>query len=437
MLYSAFSQALHNHRQSHSRVILALSGGVDSRVLLDLLIRYRVDNPQVECCAVHIHHGLSPNADVWLERCKQWCSRSGMPFFSHRVELEQRGSVSIEEVAREARYHALRSHVTDGDLLITGQHSGDQIETFLLALKRGSGPKGLSSMAQVMPFFDGLLIRPLLTQSRQNIESYAHSNQLSWNEDESNQDQRYDRNFLRHAVLPQLTKRWPTIEASVQRSAELCAEQQLLLSELLSEKLEACLHSDGSLLVKGLSAQSDIARNQLIRMWLELQGARMPSRKQLELIWHEVALSQPDANPKLMMKAGEIRRFQSRLYWVDAYQDLSLWQQPLAMNKACILPDGLGQLVLRKAESEAKFLLREPLEDEHTWVHFEPEGMSALPVGRDRSRKMKKLFQEYGVPSWQRKRQPILMYGDSIAAVGNLFVTRHCSGQECELIWYK
>ncbi len=437
VLYSAFSQALHNNRQCDSRVVLALSGGVDSRVLLDLLVRYRVENPEVECCAVHIHHGLSPNADQWLERCKRWCATSGIPFFSHRVNLALQSGDSTEALAREARYQALRSHVSDGDLLLTGQHSGDQLETFLLALKRGSGPKGLSSMAQVMPFEMGFLLRPLLTQTRQAIEDYAQKHQLTWNEDESNQDQSYDRNFLRHAVIPQLTKRWPSIEASVQRSAELCAEQQSLLNELLAEKLESSLHYDGSLLIDVLITQSEHARNQLVRMWLEQQKVRMPSRKQLGLIWSEVALSQQDANPKLVLKSGEIRRFQSRLYWVEVYQDLSSWQQALALNQACTLPDNLGQLVLRTRMSESGPTLRAPLESETVWVHFESQGLSAHPVDRDRSRKVKKLFQEYGVPSWLRKRHPILMYGDTIAAVSNLFVTRHCSGHECELIWYK
>lgn len=437
MLYSAFSQILHDNRQSGHRIVLALSGGVDSRVLLDLLIRYRAENQAVECCAVHVHHGLSPNADLWLERCKQWCMASDMSFFSHRVNLALPQGESLEEIAREARYQALRSHVSDGDILLTGQHSGDQLETFLLALKRGSGPKGLSSMAQVMPFEAGWLVRPLLTQSRREIEDYALHHQLNWNEDESNQDQRYDRNFLRHSILPKLTERWPSIEASVQRSAELCAEQQALLDELLTEKLEACLHRDGSLVIDLLASQSEIARHQLLRMWLARLRVRMPSRKQLSLIWSEVALSQADANPKLALKAGEIRRFQSRLYWVETYQDLALWQQHLVLNQACSLPDGLGQLILRERREDALLTLRAPIDNEKVWVHFEPQGLSAHPMTRQHSRKLKKLFQEYGVPTWLRKRYPILMYGDRIAAVGNLFVTRHCSGQECELIWYK
>lgn len=438
MLYSTFCQVLHSSLRPNSRIVLALSGGVDSRVMLQLLAQYRHQFPDRECCAVHIHHGLSRNADLWLARCQQWCQEVDIAFYGQRVELALDDGESIEQLARDARYDVLQQYIHADDVLLTGQHSGDQLETFLLALKRGSGPKGLSAMAQVMPFAKGYLVRPFLRIKRRDIEGYANQQQLSWNEDESNQDQRYERNFLRHSVAPLLTQRWPSFEASVQRSAELCAEQQTLLDELLGQQLQTATYRDDSLEIAYLAEQSELARNQLIRMWLAQKQTRMPSRVQLQLIWQEVALSQQDANPKLQLADGEIRRFQGRLYWLAELAEVGDWQAELSLNQRCELPANLGALALNsdtpKSQSQR---LRAPYPHEKVWVHFEPQGLVAHPSERAHSRKLKKLFQEYGVPSWLRRQLPILMYGDNVAAVGDLFVCRDYCGQECELIWYK
>ncbi|PML75637.1 tRNA lysidine(34) synthetase TilS, partial [Vibrio sp. 10N.261.52.A1] len=266
------------------RLVVAFSGGVDSRVLLELAAHYAKTHG-IDCQAIHVHHGLSDNADLWAEQCQAWCDDLSVPLVVERVSLDVHSGESIEKLARDARYNAFKSHLRQGDVLVTGQHVDDQVETFLLALKRGSGPKGLSSMAKVMPFSGAYIVRPMLSVTRAEIEAFARRMGLTWVEDESNQDVRFDRNFIRHQVTPVLTERWPSFRESVSRSAQLCAEQEMLLDELLASHLQQALGDDQSLSIEVLSEQSALLRARLLRMWLGHCQQAMPSQKQLQLIW--------------------------------------------------------------------------------------------------------------------------------------------------------
>ncbi len=433
-LYQHFAQILTAHYQPQTKVVLAFSGGVDSRLLLELLRRYQQEHA-VPCHAVYVHHGLSDNADNWADKCRLWAKQAAISFSVEYVHLDIHNGESVELLAREARYGALAKYIESGDLLLTGQHADDQIETFLLALKRGSGPKGLSCMAESMPFSEGTLIRPLLTTRREQIETLARSLNLEWVEDESNQDTRYDRNFLRHQVVPELSQRWPSLHQAVQRSASLCAQQESLLDELLHDAFQCALQADLSLDIQRLKLHSELARARLIRMWLVQHNAQMPTQIQLGLIWSEVALAQQGANPKLKLQQGEVRRFQNKLYWVNETPNLTEWHSKIEINLPLMLPANLGELTLSTTSKHACIAL--PAQPELLSVTFNPEGLSAHPETRSHSRKLKKLFQEYQVPSWLRRQTPIVMYQDKVVAVADLFVDKAFSGQDCELIWCK
>ncbi|MCC4782663.1 tRNA lysidine(34) synthetase TilS [Vibrio splendidus] len=444
LLIETFTSVLHQSALKPSRLIVAFSGGVDSRVLLELAAHYSQTH-DIECSAVHVHHGLSENADHWVEQCQAWCDALSVSLAVERVSLDINSGESVEKLARDARYQAFQQHIRQGDVLVTGQHIDDQLETFLLALKRGSGPKGLSSMAKVMSFGEAFIVRPLLSVTRADIEESARDMGLTWVEDESNQDLRFDRNFIRHQVTPTLTERWPSFRESVSRSAQLCAEQELLLDELLeSHFLQALGGSNSkSLSIEALSQHSDLLRARLIRMWISHCNQPMPSQKQLKLIWDEVACSQADANPKLVLNDVEIRRFNNQLYLVQDTKDLSNWVSEILIDENLLLPDGLGEIHLNSLPSDSvtrncdsqSFSL--PDTSATLRVIFNPEGLSAHPVGRGHSRKLKKLFQEYQVPSWLRRRTPILMDSDRVIAVLGLFVDKNYEGQDCEALWSK
>lgn len=443
MLYSCFSSQLDSYPVSKPDLLVALSGGIDSIVLLRLASIY-ANERHLKCIAVHVNHGLSQHAFDWEGVCQAHCDFLSIDLYIERVQLTVTAQDSLEEVARKARYQVLDKHMQANSLLLTGQHQDDQVETFFLALKRGSGPAGLSSMPSITPLSNGYKCRPLLTVSRSDIEQYAQDNELKWVEDESNKDTRFDRNFLRHEIVPNLVQRWPSFASSVSRSAQLCAEQESLLSELLQPKLMAFQNTYQGISISQLNSESELARNMLLRLWLKQFAIPLPSQVQLWVLWNEVAKAKEDANPQLELGTIQLRRFQDNLYCLPQYQDLSTWKKEL--SDALDLPDDLGRLIfskgVEKRESNNKvdhqsLSLRAPTQDEKIEVRFNILGLTAHPEARERSRKMKKLYQEYGIPSWQRSRLPMIFYNEELAAIAGLFVCRTFSGKECELIWKK
>ena len=457
MLYATLHRFLQTQQSPDTRYVLALSGGMDSRVLLHLLARYQHAHPDVVCQAVHVHHGLSTHADTWAAQCVAWATAAGIDCVVERVTLPDGPRQSIEQLARDARYQALAKHVDANAVLLTAQHADDQLETFLLALKRGSGPAGLSAMPAMMAFAGGQHCRPLLDIPREAIEQYAHAHQLAWVEDESNQDTRYDRNFLRHQITPLLTERWPGIRKAVARSAALCGEQERLLEELLAAQLAQAVQPDGSLAIAALGSERQ--GKALIRLWLAKQALLMPSQAQLVEMWDSVVGAKADANPQLCWHQYTLRRFQQRLYVVQPHGAIDQVVLPCPLGRPCVLPTGLGTVSLQYI-SPAVFrvpdiasevvpdtapsalprpfqaTLRAPKQDEAVTVRFAvPAGLEVCPVGRAGKRKLKKLYQEYGVPSWQRRRLPLIFYGEQLVAVAGIFVVAAFAGDDCEIVW--
>ncbi|MBP2169900.1 tRNA(Ile)-lysidine synthase [Erwinia toletana] len=419
----------------HSRLLVAYSGGLDSTVLLHQLVQLRISHPNLQLRAIHIHHGLSPFADSWQLHCQQQCAEWQLPLLTEHVAVDGREQ-GIEAAARSARYAAFRRHLQPGETLLTAQHLDDQCETLLLALKRGSGPAGLAAMPARLTLGENLLLRPLLTQTRGQLEQWAQQHQLSWIEDESNQDLRYDRNFLRQQVLPLLHQRWPHFAQASARSAALCGEQEQLLDELLAESLAAMMQTDGSLLIAPLQPLSEARRNALLRRWISAQGGQMPSRDAVQRIWHEVIDSREDASPCLRLGNHQIRRYRQAIYWLPLYPSLRdcviAWQSPW---QPLLLPQQLGTLCIDPQGIE----LRQPRADDVVTIRFYAQGDFHI-VGRAGSRAIKKLWQEFAVPVWQRERTPLLFYGEKLIAALGVFVThegRITDNKSWRISWLK
>lgn len=434
MLFSLFENVLDTYTPQPRQIVLAFSGGVDSRVMLDLLATYRDIHPQHRYLVIHVHHGLSPNADEWMVRCEAWATEADFAFKGIRVALNKQEG-NLEKAAREARYQAILNHVENDALVLTGQHADDQAETFLLALKRGSGPAGLAAMPETRPLGHAVLCRPLLSITRAVIEHYAEDQGLSWLEDESNLDCRFDRNFIRQQWLPLAQERWPGLVKAINRTAHHCAEQEALLDELLSGYDHRVMLADGGLSLDALMTFSSSMQTAMMRRWLKKTAGVVPSSVQMRELQVSVIDAAQDANPSLLLGSVEVRRYQGRLYVVPPHRDVSAWTGELELGETLGLPDGLGSIVVKPAELGG--MIRAPLEGEVVRISFNPEGISAHPAGRQGKRKLKKLFQEYGVPSWERRRTPILFYGEKVAAVAGLFVCEGFVGGECELVWHK
>ena len=413
MTISSLAQRLSPHRQ----FLVAFSGGLDSTVLLHQLVCWRQQEPSISLRAVHIHHGISQNADSWVAHCQRLCTQWQVPLVVERVTLVQNG-LGLEAEARTARYQAFREALIPGEVLLTAQHLDDQSETLLLALKRGSGPAGLSAMPTYAAFGDTQLIRPLLHETRAALQHWAQTHALTWIEDESNQDDAYDRNFLRLRVLPLLNARWPHFAEASARSAALCAEQEQLLDELLADELARLRTDAGTLTIEPMMTMSAPKRAAILRRWLAWHGAPMPSRETIARVWQEVALAREDATPCLRLGNFEVRRYQQQLWWVKALErqteSVLEWAD---RTMPLVLPGELGQL-----HCAAGGDIRSPRADELVSVRFKAPGMLHI-VGRHGGRKLKKIWQELGVPPWLRDTTPLLFYGETLITAVGVFVT--------------
>jgi|SRR5471030_606895 len=421
------------------KLCLALSGGLDSTVLLAALVQLRDSTvPDIALRAIHVHHGLSTLADSWVAHCTECCQQLNVPLTVIYVSVDGQHE-GIEAAARAARYQAFSENLAPSESLLTAQHLNDQCETLMLALKRGSGPAGLSAMAARAERSGYRLLRPFLSLSREQLEQFASQAGLRWIEDDSNQDTRFDRNFLRLNVLPDLYQRWPHFPEAVARSAALCAEQEALLDELMHESLIALTEVDGSLDISAMLSMSPVRRQAILRRWLSAQGARMPSRDQLLRIWDEVALSREDASPQLQLNAMSVRRFRQRLYLLPAMTSLRDVILPWDLTTELLLPERLGVLCFERGENDPA-TVRLPRPDESVSVRFQAKGMIEK-VGREHARHIKKLWQELNVPSWQRERTPLVYYNEQLIAAPGLFITRQALAETNEpggkIVWYQ
>lgn len=427
---SALVSAINNYPKIP--LIIAYSGGVDSQVLLHALAKLKHAKKILHKVTVcHVNHGLSANASKWQAFAEQECKKLNLTFVACQVDLQLQAQQSLEALAREARYQALYSLNNEQSLIITGHHRDDQAETFMLALKRGAGLKGLSAMADETIQGKDIIMRPLLDISRAEIVSWANKQQLDWVEDESNSDTRFDRNFIRQTIMPLLSDRWPSIAQTITRSSRHCLEGQQLLNELAEQDLLKSQLSEQCLSVDELSKLSVARFNNLVRFFLAKHNHLMPSTEQLAQVRTQL-LAKGDKNPAVKVADNYLRRYKDALYLTADFADVSDWQTDVycydnsnaVMTNAIELPDALGKLIFVNEQSvelsATGYGIAIPSSTQKVTVRFSHTNPTCLPDYRNHSRSLKKVLQELNIPPWQRKRIPFIYYDDVlVAAIGH------------------
>ncbi|MDH2997081.1 tRNA(Ile)-lysidine synthase [Pasteurellaceae bacterium LFhippo2] len=420
------SQKISHYFPTQTDFLIGLSGGVDSVVLLHLFQQIKAPL-KLNLRAIHIHHGLSPNADHWADFCQTLCDKWDIPLIVKKVKVE--GKQGIEAEARSARYQAISAQIQRNEVLVTAHHLDDQAETFLLALKRGSGIKGLSAMQPVSFAHKFAIFRPLLDVSKAEINAYAKHYHLSWISDESNQNNSYDRNFLRNEILPLLNQRWSQFSQMVARSSQHCAEQQLLIEELLADELNQRIDQHQQrLAIDNFANFSRAKQQQLVRLWLEKGEIAMPSIQQLEQIIQHLILAESDKNPQVRLANKLIRRHKNKIFITEEYVDTSHYTiQIPPFEKGEIggisLPDNIGtiqrtedSLICKLSAKSHRLLLPEELRNQTLTIKLHHSGKVKI-YGKTMREDIKKIWQKNSVPVWLRTRTPLVFFEDQLVGI--------------------
>ena len=414
--YDAF---FHDFKADLSRLgsthfFVGYSGGLDSRLLLELACQ--AVGPE-NVTAIHVNHGISVSADDWAEQCQQVCSALACEVKVCAGEVVPEGG-GLEAAAREFRYQQFRELLPENAVLLLAHHLDDQVETFFLRLMRGAGPHGLKAMASLASRDHYRLYRPLLSLSKQQLIDYANELKLTWIDDESNADLSLDRNYLRHQVLPRFEERWPGYRERVQNVIRLLDEPESSANPVsVDEALQHRLSFDDGLKLVQLDDFSDDQILSLLHAWLTAIGQQVPSRDRLQAIYNHVIKARPDATPEVRLGNGAIRRHGPAISWVKDMAEVGA--PPLVSDQQLQPWAGVGEVRLVEV-SRGTERIRADLPDLH-W-RTRTEGETVKPIGRSKSRDLKRLLQEYRVKPWLRYRVPILYSGDHLVAVGDLFI---------------
>ena len=435
--------------------MIGLSGGVDSVVLLNLL-QQLAPRFSWRLSALHVHHGISPNADAWADFCAGLCAQHAIPLHIEHIDIAPLREHGIEAAARKLRHAAFARQACD--FVALAHHADDQAETLLLQLLRGAGVRGASAMPLVKRpathtpsplaatndlaavvgqpsqmasssiregWGEGvahhpILLRPLLHCSRQEILDYAAAYDLRWIEDESNADDSYPRNFLRHRVLPLLEQKFPACRDTLTRSARHFAEASELLDDLARLDAAQAIHTD-TLAVAALQALSQPRAKNLLRYFLHSIGAPMPQTVQLDDMLHQLCGARQDAAVCIAYGDWEVRRYRGRVYALRALGEFDRsivlpWRGEAELDWPALNTCLLFEYAQGRGVSLGK-LQRAPVT-----LRLRQGGETLRQHPNAATRTLKNLLQEHHVPPWQRDRLPLLYCGDELVGVPDVAI---------------
>ena len=422
--------------RTSAELCVAYSGGLDSTVLLHGVARAIADRPHYRMRAAHVDHQLHPDSASWRGQCGRAAQSLQVEFVPLIVTVAASPEAGVEAAAREARYAALREILKPNEVLLTAHHADDQLETMLMALLRGAGLRGLSGVPSVQIFGGGWLARPLLEFGRAELEEWARAEQLQWLEDPSNANTSFDRNFLRHRVLPALRERWPAAAHSATRSTAHLREAGRLLDMLAAADLET-VAIGACLAMPRLASLAPARRRNVLRHWIRQQGMRVPSTRKLATIERDLLIAREDRLPCVEWDGVQVRRHRGLLYCMRQRPSLEP-ADALTWNVSQVLelPAQLGRLRVQRDALGGLAAARLP---EALQVHFRQGGEELQPAGDAHHRKLKKLLQDARVLPWWRDRVPLIYAAERLVAVGDLWIAEEFAARGGEdalrIVW--
>ena len=399
-----------------TRFVVAFSGGADSLALLHSFAETRDRDRGPLLGAVHVDHHLHPDSTRWARQCMEVCRRLSVDLtvLDAGVAVNRAGQCT-EGAARAARYRALERVVSSHDVLCTAHTSDDHVETVLLNLLRGAGPRGLAGIPEERRLGAGVVARPVLGVSRTDLRAYAGETGLPIIQDPANEEQRHARVLLRRAVVPVLEAQWPSVRTRLERAAALSRECAELLDALAAIDLEPAGGIGSEALdTATLRALDPARRRNAVAVWLRSRGIAAPGARRIEQIAHELVEARPDAMPCVRLGEVEVRRYRGSVHLVSRERPVVVqavrWRgrEPLELDH--------GRLALEPCRSDG---LDDSVHGCEIVVRFRGDDASSMRPLHVRGHSLKKRFQELGIPPWERGRIPLLYVGDALAAIGS------------------
>jgi tRNA(Ile)-lysidine synthase len=411
---------------------VAFSGGLDSTVLLDVLERL-LPGLGAPLTALHVNHGLHPASDEWARHCLAQCRQRRIPCTTLRLDGRPPRGGSTEAWARVRRYRVLSDALAPGDLLLTAHHRDDQAETLLLQLCRGAGPAGLAAMPAWRRLGAGAHGRPLLACGREALAEYAQTHGLRWIEDPSNDDAGYDRNFVRHSILPVLRRRWPAAGETLARAAALQAESRAVLEDIAAVDLAVCRGAaPGRLRLGRLQAWPWPRQANVLRHWFASLGLPPPARAHLLALRAQLGSLRPDTGLRVTWPGGELRVFGGEL-WAGPTPPARDGRTRIPWE-----PDGPCELAhgrLSATPVTGAGLRADAVRGRRVEVRFRAGGETLRPAGDGHRRELRKLLQQARVPPWLRDRLPLVYVGADLAAVADQWIADGYAARDGEAGW--
>lgn len=408
-----------------AKIYVGFSGGLDSTVLLHAIMHEPLLKDKL--CAVHINHGLNPNAYLWQQHCKSFCDKHSIELMIRAVKCK--GLNNIEHEARVARFAQFSNILESKDCIVLAHHENDQAETLLLQILRGSGINGLAAMPEVKKLGKGYVMRPFLNCTKDVLEDYAKLNNLLWIDDDSNCNEDFSRNYLRHKVMPVIQQRWPNFTKNFATTATNCQKAKLNLLELAYIDCPELKVKNNTLSLINLTSLSKDRLTNVLKVWLENNDLKIPSAKTLEILIKEIIFSKQDRQPLYKISDKYIRRYNNYLYLVEEsnfnFED-KIWDNfphdfYLPDNYCLQASKGCGLNIEKNALIEVRFRRGG---EEFYW--------------KNKTCELKKLLQSFKIPTWKRNQIPLIYINNKLAQIGNFAISdMFYTEQGYKIIWFE
>lgn len=418
--------------QNVSKFWVAYSGGMDSSVLLHLFYTNK-DKIKQGVEVIYVNHGLQDESDEWGKFCKQQSEKYNFPFTLLEISESCPKGESIEAWARDRRYNLMMKLMKENDVLFTGHHKDDQVETFFLQALRGAGPKGLAVMPEIRKKGNNIHARPLLNYSRDELKLYAKEHEINWRDDKSNADNRYDRNYFRHKIAPLIENRWPAYRDTLTRLISYQKETKLLLNELGLEDINDSKDDGESKLNINIIKKLTVARQKnLLFSWLEQLGLQTPGSRHIEKIIADIINSDIDKSPCVNWADVEIRRYKNYIYAFNTMQSIDvnsefIWQPESILNLN-------GETLIAKHVNGIG-ISENKLNNRNLTVRFRKGGEKIKPHYSNHTKTVKQLFQDNSVLPWYRDKIPLIYINHELVVIPGFCVDKNYMAENDEPSW--